>query len=198
MEMIKEDKFVALTYDLFVPDDEETGEELMESADKEQPLKFVFGKGMMLPSFEEKLKGLKVGDKFDFILPAAEAYGEYVDDHVLDLPKNIFEVNGKFDSDLVSEGNVVPMMDADGNKHNALVMEVKADSVSLDFNHPLAGEDLHFMGEVVEVREATAADLSSCGGGCGSGCGDCGCGCDSSEEMVGEKSGGCGCGCGCG
>lgn len=198
MEMIKEDKFVALTYDLFVPDDEETGEELMESAGKEQPLNFVFGKGMMLPSFEEKLKGLKVGDKFDFVLPAAEAYGEYVDDHVLDLPKNIFEVNGKFDSDLVSEGNVIPMMDADGNKHNALVMEVRAESVSLDFNHPLAGEDLHFMGEVVEVREATAADLSSCGDGCGSGCGDCGCGCDSSEEMAGENSGGCGCGCGCG
>ena len=194
MEMIKEDKFVALTYDLFVPDDEEKGEELMESAGKEQPLKFVFGKGMMLTSFEEKLKGLKVGDKFDFVLPAAEAYGEYVDDHVMDLPKNIFEVNGKFDSELVSEGNVVPMMDADGNKHNAMVMEVKAESVSLDFNHPLAGEDLHFMGEVVEVREATDADLGSCGGGCG----DCGCGCDSSEESAGASSDGCGCGCGCG
>lgn len=181
MEFIQENSLVALTYDLFVADEEETGEEIMESATEEAPLKFVYGKGMMLEAFEAQVKGLKVGDKFDFRLPAAQAYGEYVDENVVELPKNIFEVDGVFDEDMITEGNIVPMMDNEGNRHNALVMEVKATTVQLDFNHPLAGEDLHFMGSVIEVREATDADLKSCGSGC-SGCGDhdhegCGGGC---------------------
>lgn len=93
---ITANKFVAVTYDLNVGEGEER--ELMERATAETPLKFIFGTGAMLPAFEDALKGLEVCDKFNFSITPADAYGEYVEEHVLDLPKNIFEVDGKFDS----------------------------------------------------------------------------------------------------
>ena len=76
---ITANKFVAVTYDLNVGEGEER--ELMEKAVAEAPLKFIFGTGAMLPAFEDALKGLEVGDKFDFSIAPADAYGEYVEDH---------------------------------------------------------------------------------------------------------------------
>ena len=188
---ITANKFVAVTYDLNVGEGEER--ELMEKAVAEAPLKFIFGTGAMLPAFEDALKGLEVGDKFDFSIAPADAYGEYVEDHVLDLPKNIFEVEGKFDSEVIKEGNTVPMMDSNGNRLNSSVLEVKDDVVVMDFNHPLAGETLHFSGEVIDVHEPTAeeiAALSAPAGGCGCGCDDCGSDCGDHNH----KDGGCRCG----
>lgn len=181
MEAIKTGKFVACTYELLVGEEQE----LMEKATPEVPLTFVYGVGEMLPAFEAKLEGMEKGDKFDFTLSAEDAYGEYDDEHVIELGKDMFMVDGQFDEEIVTPGNVVPMMDAAGNRLNATVVEVKDDVVVLDFNHPLAGENLHFIGEVAEVREATEEELNpagSCGGGCsscgcGDGCEDSGCNC---------------------
>ncbi|HIX73684.1 MAG TPA: peptidylprolyl isomerase [Candidatus Parabacteroides intestinipullorum] len=185
---ISKDKYVAVTYDLNVGEGDER--ELMEKATEERPLNFIFGMGMMLPAFEKALDGLEVGQEFNFSLAPADAYGEYDESHVLDLPKNIFEVDGKFDAEMIQEGNTVPMMDSNGNRLNGSVLEVKEDIVVMDFNHPLAGETLHFSGKVIDVHEATAEEIAAlttpagcgcgdCGGDCGSGCGDhgsCGCG----------------------
>ena len=176
MEEIKAGKYVACIYDLKVGAEQE----IMEKATTEVPLTFIFGLGEMLPAFEEKLSGMKVGDKFDFEIKSEDAYGPYDQEHIIELPKDLFMVEGKFDDEVVTPGNVVPMMDAQGNRLNATVVEVKEDTVELDFNHPLAGEDLHFIGEVIEVRDARPEELmpaSSGGGGCSScGCGDEGCG----------------------
>lgn len=189
-------KFVAVTYDLNVGEGEER--ELMEKATAEVPLKFIFGTSSMLPAFENALKGLEVGDKFDFSIAPAEAYGEYQEEHVLDLPKNLFEVEGKFDSETIQEGNTVPMMDSNGNRLNGSVLEVKEDIVIMDFNHPLAGETLHFSGEVIDVHEPTAEEIAamSASAGCGCGCDDCGsdCDCGSDNDQNPEGKGGCGCG----
>lgn len=179
---ISANKYVAVIYDLNVGEGEER--ELMEKATREVPLKFIYGTGMMIPAFEDALAGLESGDQFDFSLTPENAYGEYNEDHVLELPKNIFEIDGKFDSEMVKEGNTIPMMDADGHRMNGSVLEVKKDVVVMDFNHPLAGETLHFKGEVVDMHEPTAEEIaamtsSSCGGGCegcGGGCGDHECG----------------------
>lgn len=189
---ITANKFVAVTYDLNVGEEEER--ELMEKATAEVPLKFIFGTGSMLPAFEEALKGLEVGDKFDFSIAAADAYGEYEEEHVLELPKNLFEVEGKFDAETIQEGNTVPMMDSNGNRLNGSVLEVKEEIVVMDFNHPLAGETLHFSGEVVDVHEPSAEEIAAMAApaGCGCGCGDdcrSDCNCDSDA-----KEGGCGCG----
>ena len=81
---------------------------------------------------------------------------------------------------------------------DGIVVSVEGETVTMDFNHPLAGEDLHFTGSIMEVRVATEEELSaaySTGGcGCGSSCGSGGC----SDEGCGDNaSGGCGSGCGC-
>ncbi len=178
---IETNKYVAVTYDLNVGEGEER--ELMERATPEVPLRFIFGTGLMLPAFEKALEGLEAGDAFDFSIEPKEAYGEYNEEHVLDLPKSIFEVNGKFDAENVKEGVTLPMMDSEGNRMNGSVLEIKKDVVVMDFNHPLAGETLHFSGKVVDVHEPTAeeiAALTASAGGCGGGCGGCGGGCGDS------------------
>ena len=129
MEIIKPGQFVEATYDLFVGAENE----LMERATKELPLRFVFGADQMLPSFEAKLKGLKAGDKFEFVIPCNDAYGERDEEHVLELNKDMFIVDGKFDEEMIFPGNTVPMMDASGNRLNGSVLEVKENVVVMDF-----------------------------------------------------------------
>lgn len=200
---ISTNKFVALSYDLNVGEGEER--ELMERATAETPLEFIYGTNSMLEAFEKNIDGLAEGDSFDFVLTPDEAYGEYDDDAVVDLPRNIFEQDGKLNEEVIFEGNMVPMMDTNGNRLNGSVVEVKDDVIKMDFNHPLAGETLNFSGKVLNVRESTPEEIAALfapqgGCGCGSGCG-CGdgeedsCGCGSEKEMAGS---GCGSGCGCG
>lgn len=198
---ISTNTFVSLSYDLNVGEGEER--ELMERATEETPLEFIFGTGSMLEAFEKNLDGLSTGDSFSFVLTPEQAYGEYDDEHVVDLPRNIFEVDGKINEEVIFEGNTVPMMDTNGNRLNGSVVAVKDDVVTMDFNHPLAGETLNFSGKVLTVRESTPEEIAALfapqGGGCGCGSG-CGCG-DSEEESCGcgdnNNSGGCGSGCGC-
>lgn len=187
---ISDNKFVALTYDLNVGEGSER--ELMEKATVENPLTFLYGMGMMLEAFEKNISDLQKGDKFSFTLTPSEAYGEYEEERVVDLPKEIFEVEGKFDNERIAEGQMVPMMDANGNRLTGSVAEVKEDVVVMDFNHPLAGETLHFEGEIIEVREASPEEIAALAGGCG--CGSDSCGCDGCESE--DQQGGCGCGCG--
>ena len=174
---IETNKYVTLSYDLHVGEDDER--ELMESATKEAPLEFIYGTNSMLQSFENQIEGKNPGDTFTFMLTPEEAYGEYADDRVVEIPKNVFQVNGEIDEEILFEGNTIPMMDADGNKLMGSVIEVKDDVVSMDFNHPLAGEIMHFSGNVIDVRDATTEEIATLytqdGGGC-SGCADEGCG----------------------
>lgn len=181
---ISDNKFVSLTYDLTV--DDEGQKELMERATVEKPLTFMFGMGMMLEAFEKNIAGLKVGDKFSFTLTPEEAYGEYIDENVVELPKNVFEIDGKFDDQRIKEGETLPMMDANGNRLMGSVLEIKPDVVVMDFNHPLADETLHFDGEVIDVHEATAEEIAALSQPHGCNCGDCGCT---------EENNECGCGC---
>ncbi|HSM48461.1 MAG TPA: FKBP-type peptidyl-prolyl cis-trans isomerase [Draconibacterium sp.] len=192
---------VTLTYDLRV--DDENGE-VVEQATEAQPLQFLYGAGAMLPKFESQLAGLREGEPFTIKLSKNDAYGDVNEDAVVELPKHVFLVNGNFDDELVKIGNTVPMMSSNGQRLNGLVLEVNDDVVTMDFNHPLAGEDLFFAGKVMAVREASdeevAQILSGAHGGCGCGSGGCGSGCgdDScSDDSCGSEHshGGCGCGC---
>jgi FKBP-type peptidyl-prolyl cis-trans isomerases 2 len=188
---IQNNKMVSVSYDLYVGGENEEPE-LMEQATAQNPLTFCFGIGMMLAEFEKNLHGLKVSDTFDFKIDSKDAYGEYDDENVVDLPRNIFEVEGKLDEKMVFVGNVVPLMDSDGTRINAQIVEVGAETIKVDFNHPLAGETLHFKGSVLEVRDATEQELDSfTGGGCSGGCSGCGGGCGEDDAE------GCGCGSDC-
>lgn len=171
---ISKDKMVSVTYELKY---DNADAQLIEKTEKDNPLIFLFGSGNMLPHFEQNLDGLKKGDVFDFKLSADQAYGPVTDQAVVDVPKTAFEVDGKVDNDLVKLGNSIPMMDSYGNKLHGIVLELSDDTVKMDFNHPLAGEGLHFKGKVIEVRDATPEELTaSChSGDCGSGGCDSGC-----------------------
>lgn len=148
---------VSLTYDLHV--DENDTKVLADSANEEQPLSFLFGVGMMIPMFEEKLDGLKVGETFKFTVPSNEGYGEYIEEDVIDLPIDTFKIDGEIDKEMLQVGNFVPLMDNHGHQLHAKVMEVTNDFVKVDLNHPLAGQDLHFNGKILSVRLATAEEL---------------------------------------
>ncbi len=182
--------------------------EIVETLGRENPLTFLFGSGNLLPKFEENLTGLKTGQNFDFLLSSEDAYGPVQENAIVDVPISIFQVDGKTDSNLLQEGNVIPMMDNEGRRLNGVVKNINAETVTMDFNHPMAGSSLHFKGEVTEIREATEDEIhhghihQSCGcsgGGCGDGsCSDKSegsCGCDDGNCST-EKSeaGGCGCG----
>ena len=155
---ISDDKMVSLIYELTV--DADGQKELMEKATREQPLTFIFGMGMMLEAFENNVAGLEVGDKFSFILSPEEAYGDYFEDRVAELPKTIFEIDGRFDDKQIAEGVTLPLMDANGNRFMGSVLEVQSETVVMDFNHPLAGETLHFDGEVIDVHEPTPQEVA--------------------------------------
>jgi len=172
---ISDEKMVSLSYDLTVTNENDEME-LMERATKENPLVFMFGMGMMLDAFEKNVEGLEVGDKFSFVLTPEEAYGDYYENHVVELPKKLFEVDGKFDEERVSEGETLPMMDSRGNRMMGSVLELKSEVVVMDFNHPLAGETLNFDGEVIEIHQATEEEINALSqeDGC--------CGCNSSDK----------------
>lgn len=147
---------VSVSYELRANDSQG---EIIEVTEKVHPFEFIFGSGYTLEKFDEKLKGLKAGDAFSFVLSADDAYGQINEDAVLELPKSVFEVDGEIEEGLLEVDNVVPMQDKDGNHYEGIVLEVADDYVVLDFNHPLAGEDLCFTGEVIGVRAATQAEL---------------------------------------
>jgi FKBP-type peptidyl-prolyl cis-trans isomerase SlyD len=199
MVTVSKDSMVTLTYDLRL--DGKAGE-VFESATEENPLIFLHGAGLMIPAFEEQLVGKKSGEKFEISIPAASGYGEINEEAVVELPIDIFKVDGKADEALLTPGNSIPMMSAHGQRMDGIVVSVKDETVTMDFNHPLAGEDLHFTGTVLDVREASPEELTAAysTGGCGCGSGDSSCGsgsCGSGGCGDGEESSGCGSGCGC-
>jgi FKBP-type peptidyl-prolyl cis-trans isomerase SlyD len=145
---------VSLTYDLYVKQEDGT-EALVESATEEQPLTFLYGAGQMLPKFEENLSALSTGDKYDFRLTADDAYGNYDDEAVANLPKEMFK-----GTEIPEIGSILPLQDNNGNHFQGQVVSIAEDSVIVDLNHPMAGQDLHFKGNIINVRPATPEELS--------------------------------------
>jgi FKBP-type peptidyl-prolyl cis-trans isomerase SlyD len=154
---ISKNKVVSLTYTLKL--DHAEGE-LVEMVDKNEPLVFIYGAGMMLPKFEEQLTGKVEGNVFEFTLSSPDAYGDFQLDMIVNLPLDIFMVDGKVDYEMLKEGNMLPMVDNQGNHLQGKVLGVETETVRMDFNHPMSGKNLHFVGEIVGVREASEEELS--------------------------------------
>jgi FKBP-type peptidyl-prolyl cis-trans isomerase SlyD len=166
--------------------------DVIEQTTIESPLRFVFGLGQMLPMFESNLSGLKQGDDFEMTITASDAYGEIDEDAIVDLPKEVFLIDGYFDEERFMPGNQVPMQTSSGQRMNGTILELNENSLKMDFNHPLAGIDLHFTGNIIEVRDATDDELMPAGCGCGCGSANDGCGSGNcSSDGCGED--GCGC-----
>ena len=185
-------KFIAVAYKLYsLADGKET---LIEEAPADRPFVFITGFGITLDAFENGVEDLPKGEQFTLNIECEEAYGERVEERVIDLNKEIFTINGHFDHDNIYKDAVVPLQNEDGNRFTGRVIDVTEDTVKMDLNHPLAGLDLLFKGEIVENREATNEEVQQMlnhisGEG---GCGGCGCGHNhGDEECGGHEHGGC-------
>ena len=154
--IIEKNTVVSLHYRL--QEENETGE-LVEETFGSDPLVFLYGVGQMIPEFERQLSGKKSGDNFSFGIKSAEAYGEFNPEAVVMLPKETFVVDGKLAEDLLEPGKMIPMSDGNGNRMNGVVQEVTDEGVLLDFNHPMAGQDLYFTVQVESVREASEEEV---------------------------------------
>ena len=189
-------KYIAVSYDLFINGDADN--EPIEQTTSDRPFQFVSGLGFTFEAFENQILPLKKGDRFDFVVPKDQAHGERDEDYVFDVPKSIFCIDGKFDDEEIYPGNIVPLMDAEGNRMQGLVVAVKKDKVTLDLNNPLAGKDLRFVGEVLEIRDATDEEVAGMkklmsGEGCGCHCDSCDHKCHGeNDECDGEGCDGCG------
>lgn len=154
---IEKDKVVSVDFELKLND--ENGD-VIEKTEENKPLTFLFGHGNLLDSFEDQITGKQPGDSFAFGLKCEDAYGERRDDMIVDLPKTVFHnENGELMEDILKKDNFIPMRDEQGNVLQGRVVEIKEEEVNMDFNHPLAGSDIYFQGNVKDVREATAEEL---------------------------------------
>jgi FKBP-type peptidyl-prolyl cis-trans isomerase SlyD len=154
---ITTNKVVSLSYELRI--DGKDGE-IVETVNALHPLTFLYGAGNLLPAFERHIDKLTIGDEFSFLLKSEDAYGQATEDALVEMPISVFMVDDEIDNELLVEGNAIPMTDSQGNHHNGIVAEIKKDTVVMDFNHPLAGDNLFFTGTVVDIRDATAEELA--------------------------------------
>ena len=180
MLTVEENKVVTFEYTL-----KNDSGEVLDSSAKTAPLEYLHGSGNIIPGLESELEGKKVGDKFKASIEAEDAYGLRFEELVQKIDK---EKLSHLPS--IEVGMQLQAYDEDGMQI-LTVVEVSDNEVTLDGNHPLAGEKLHFDVEIVNIREATEDEIEFGlnGGECG--CGD---GC-SSEDSKGGCGGGCGGGC---
>lgn len=191
----KQSKYISVSYTLYSIED--NGEkQLVEQTEQGQPFNFITGFGFSLDTFEQRMIELQQGEKFDFTLTPAEAFGDYDEEGVHKMEREKFYVDGRFDSEHIYVDSVIMLNDNEGKRFLARVIAMDNETVTLDTNHPLAGKTLQFTGEVLTNRDATKEEIQSilnqlsheCGG-CGGHCGGCG-GDDCGEDH--ECGGGCG------
>ncbi|MFL0682610.1 FKBP-type peptidyl-prolyl cis-trans isomerase SlyD [Algoriphagus aquaeductus] len=153
---------VGLTYELKVSKEEDGIESApfsVEIRDEEDPFYFLFGMSGLPEKFEELLEGKEEGEDFSFTLTMADAYGEPDEELVITLPKEQFSGERGFSPEMLEEGNFLPLMDENGYSMQAKILKDLGEQLLLDFNHPLVGFDLHFEGNIMEVREATKEEI---------------------------------------
>ena len=151
---IENNNVVSLSYKLHTV--EANGEKVfVEETNTENPLTFLYGVGMMIPKFEEEIKGLTAGDKKSFTIAPEEAYGTIDPNAIAQLPLDMFQESG-----MPTVGEMLPLSDNEGNQFRAVVVEVTEEAVVADLNHPMAGKTLEFDVEVISTRLATEEELS--------------------------------------
>lgn len=151
---IEKNRVVSLTYTLTLQNGE-----VVDTATEETPFVFIHGVGQTLPHFDKNLDNLKAGDAFDFMISAENAYGLSNDEYLVNIPKEVFS-GPNVPADILEVGRMVPMQDQNGHPMNGMILSFNDETVEVDFNHPLADEDLTFKGMIISVREASADEIS--------------------------------------
>lgn len=129
--------------------------EVLDSAPAAEPFAYVHGRRSMIPGLEKQLAGRGVGEKLEVIVAPADAYGEHSAARVQQVPRDRFPADVQ-----IEPGMQFHASDEHGGRMAVRVTEVDEDAVTVDANHPLAGQTLHFAVEVLDVRPATAEELA--------------------------------------
>lgn len=174
---VEKDKFVSIHYVL-----KDSDQNVLDTSRGTEPLSYVHGRGYLIPGLERELEGRAAGDIFETVIQPKDGYGEYNPELVTEVSRDRFETDAQ-----IELGMQFQAMTASGPSI-VRVTKIDGDTITIDANHEMAGKELHFEVEVMEVRDATEEELnppscgcggcggcnSDCGGGCGSGCGACG------------------------
>jgi len=156
---INNNTVVALTYELSLPGEEGTFD-LVEVVDEKDPMYFILGHSGLPEQFEQNLIGLQIGDTFQFMLDSDQGYGDIDPQAIVELPKTLFEDEAVNPEELLVLGNVIHMNNEEGHQLSGEVIEIREETVVMDFNHPLAGKKMAFRGKVLLIREATPSEIA--------------------------------------
>ncbi len=169
---IEKNQIVSIEYEV------RDGNSVVDSNVGGAPLVFMFGQGQIIPGLENGIANMAIGEKSDVLVKAQDAYGEYNDEAVQELPREQFAgIELEMGMSLYGQGE-------DGSTVQVIVKEIGEESVVIDFNHPLAGKELMFSVTINNIRDASAEEVMSgvpvenmaeesgcCGTGGGHGCG---------------------------
>jgi FKBP-type peptidyl-prolyl cis-trans isomerase SlyD len=147
---IGKDRVVALEYKLHLGDGE-----VIDQSEPGQPLSYLHGRGQIVPGLEGALEGLEVGQAKQVVVAPAQGYGEHDARGLQEVPRTMFPPNAELRPGVrlaaqTDGGEVIPIG----------IHEVKAETVVVDLNHPLAGKTLHFDVTVRDIRDATQEELT--------------------------------------
>lgn len=158
---IAKNTVVVLHYELSYSD-QNIKNKFIEKTDPKKPLYILIGNSGLPPLFEQKIMGMTSGSSFDFTLNKEDAFGEFDPKEIMNIPLEEFlDAQGKLDTHTFVIGAHIPMMDENGHHVRGKIVEINEASkyIQMDFNHPLAGKDLHFKGSIQQVREATKEEI---------------------------------------
>ena len=127
--------------------------DIIEATIPEEPFAFEAGADEVLEELEQAVAAAAVGERFHLLVPCDQAYGPEMEGAFAVLPKSHFADEEGFDDSVMEEGEVVVMRDEEGDEVHGVVVHVGAEEVEVDFNHPLAGIDLHFTVQVMSVEQ---------------------------------------------
>jgi len=147
---VGKDKVVLMHYTL-----KNDAGDVIDSSDGADPLPFLQGHGNIIPGLESALEGSKVGDKLDVSIEPEEGYGLRMKDAIQEIPSSALQ-----GVDEVKVGMQLQSQDKDGNAFLVSVTKIEDDKITVDGNHPLAGQTLHFSVSIESIRKAEAEELS--------------------------------------
>ena len=144
-------QMVSLAYELRLDNGE-----VLDKSESQDPLEFVQGRGQIIPGLESALYGMQIGEEKAVVVSPEDGYGEYDEDDLDVMPRKSFP-----DHLELSIGKSLRFREKDtGEVYVGYITELDEDKAVLDFNHPLAGETLHFQVRIVDLRKATAEELT--------------------------------------
>jgi FKBP-type peptidyl-prolyl cis-trans isomerase SlyD len=146
--LVQDGQIVAMDYTLHVDG------EVLDSSEGHDPLEFLQGAGNIIPGLESKLYGMTIGESKKVTVAPAEGYGELDPNALVNVPRSQIPTGIPLEI-----GTEIQVTDQDGHVMVARIDRVEDESVRLDFNHPLAGKELHFDVKIVGLREPTDEEL---------------------------------------